>query len=271
MGLRETFHRAAVTAFDAVGNVVEICTYHQRQYDPGTGQPSGEATVENLRVILQAFEIEKVDNSAVKSEDRQYLVAADELGGIEPMDDDWLSFPDGALFTIIRMEPDPARASYLQVGRNTPKEGARMAEGTVLEFQADLKTFSDAIGVTVEVGTKRVVLQVHNGVVEKTPVLTGRARGSWGISLDSPGTYVLPEGNYGIENAKDQQRNLEAYTAENPYREVWVFNNLAYIEALNMGHSKKAPAQFVELTLAEVAAEIDALLEAVAQETLPAE
>jgi hypothetical protein len=35
-----------------------------------------------------------------------------------------------------------------------------------------------------------------------------------------------------------------------------------------MGSSKQAPAQFVELTIAEVAAEIDAQLEAIAEANL---
>ena len=147
-----------------------------------------------------------------------------------------------------------------------------MNEGTVLEFQADLKSFFAAIGVTVAEGTKRVVLQVHNGVVEKTPVLTGRARGSWGISLDSPGEYELPEGEYGPDGgaarAKAQQRELDQLTEANPFREVWVYNNLPYIDALENGHSQKAPLGMAAVTLAEVAAEIDALLEAVAQEHL---
>lgn len=146
-----------------------------------------------------------------------------------------------------------------------------MADGTVLEFQADLQAFGEAIGVTLEVATKRVTLDIHNKLIEKTPVDTGRARGSWGISLDSPGTYELPEGVYGVERAKAQQQNVNAYTADNPFREIWVYNNLPYIEPLNMGHSTQAPAGFVEITLAEVAAEIDTLLEAVAQETLPKE
>lgn len=147
-----------------------------------------------------------------------------------------------------------------------------MAEGTVIEFTADLKALSEALNVTVATCLRRTALQVHTGVVLKTPVDTGRARGSWGISVGQPGDYVLPEGNYGgaeaVEVARQQQRNLAQVTEENPYQVVWVYNNLPYIEALENGHSQQAPNGMVVLTLAEVEAEIDAQLEAIAKQTL---
>jgi hypothetical protein len=147
-----------------------------------------------------------------------------------------------------------------------------MAEGTVLEFTADLKELSRALNITVQQGARLTTLKVHNGLIEKTPVDTGRARGSWGISVDTPGTYELPEGQFGAEGgaalARMEQRNLEQVTEENPFREIWISNLLPYIERLNMGSSKQAPAQFVELTIAEVAAEIDAQLEAIAEANL---
>lgn len=113
MGLRETFHAGALAAMNAAGNVAETCTFHRRDYDLITGQPSGETTIPNLRVILQTFEVTKVDNSAVLKTDRQYLAVARDLGTIEPTEDDWLDFGNGETWTVKRVEPDPAKASFL--------------------------------------------------------------------------------------------------------------------------------------------------------------
>lgn len=148
-----------------------------------------------------------------------------------------------------------------------------MAEGTVLQFNADLQAFSRALDMTVVEGAKLAALAVHIGVTEKMPVDTGRARGSTGLSLDAPGGYELPEGEYGADGgaarAREQRANLDAYTESNPYREIWIFNNLPYIEALENGHSRQAPLGMFAVTLAEVEAGIDAQLEAIAAQHFP--
>lgn len=149
-----------------------------------------------------------------------------------------------------------------------------MADATVIAFQADLKAFSEALGLTMATCVRHVTLQVHEGCVLKTPVDTGRARGSWGISLYTPGTYELPEGDiWGVDGgtamARAQQHVLGQIDEEQPFLETWVYNNLEYIEALENGHSQQAPAGMVAITMAEVEAEIDATLERIAQQTLP--
>ena len=93
-----------------------------------------------------------------------------------------------------------------------------------------------------------------------------------GHQLDSPGTYELPEGEYGPDGgaarAKAQQRELDQLTERILFEKCGCYNNLPYIEALENGHSQQAPLGMAAVTLAEVAAEIDAILEAVAQEHL---
>jgi hypothetical protein len=146
-----------------------------------------------------------------------------------------------------------------------------MADGTVLQFKADMKAFSDAVGVTVGAATEKVVILIHGDVVNQTPRLTGRAAGSWGISLDTPGDYELPEGEYGGSGraAQSQQRVLRQLQ-KTPFRTVWIYNNLSYIEELNMGSSRQAPAGFVELSLAAAEAAVDSILEEEGRRNLPA-
>ena len=146
-----------------------------------------------------------------------------------------------------------------------------MADGTIQELQVDFAALAKAVNLTIEQAIRYTALRVHNGVIEKTPVDTGRARGSWGLSLDSPGTYELPEGNYGpdggAQRARGEQQNLDQLNADDP-QDVYIFNNLTYIEALENGHSQQAPLGFVAVTLAEVGAESQAQLDAIARENL---
>jgi hypothetical protein len=144
-----------------------------------------------------------------------------------------------------------------------------MADGTVLQFKADLKAFSDAVGVTVGAATQKISLLIHDGCIDKTPVDTGRARGSWGISLDTVGDFVLPLGEYGLDGgrARAQQRILRTLPKD-PYHTVIIFNNISYLEQLNMGSSAQAAAGFVELTIAEVEAAVDGIIEEEARRQL---
>lgn len=139
-----------------------------------------------------------------------------------------------------------------------------MADAQVLKFTADLEKFSKAIGATLGQVIRRVAIEMSDGFAENTPVDTGRAAGSWGIDFDQPGTFEQPESFAGGRAAaqaavKEQQAKL-ADVDRDPYRQVWIYNNLPYIQPLNEGHSQQAPAGFVELQVAQAEANIDGIL-----------
>ena len=111
--LREKFHRAAKTIIDAFQNVPEICTYHEIGYDDsGQGSVGDKTTIPNLKVIREDFEVEKVDGSAVLEKDRRYMVAALDLLGVTPEEDDTLEFSIDDVWTVHRVSADPACAAY---------------------------------------------------------------------------------------------------------------------------------------------------------------
>lgn len=64
----------------------------------------------------------------------------------------------------------------------------------------------------LDLETRKTLLDLHAGLVQRTPVDTGRARSGWQV---------------------DTQAGV-------------IENNVEYIEALNRGHSAQAPAGFVE-------------------------
>lgn len=95
----------------------------------------------------------------------------------------------------------------------------------------------------------RTALVVHSVVVLGTPVDTGRARGSWLVAIGSAaeGTAETPA-DFGFVPSRDKaEKVLKGYKAQG---DVHITNNLPYIAPLNRGHSKQAPAGFVEDAIA---------------------
>lgn len=102
----------------------------------------------------------------------------------------------------------------------------------------------------VSMVTRKLALGALSGVVMRTPVDTGRARGNWMVSIgaarggestaaDKGGAATIANGSAVI----GQQR---------AFQQIVIENNLPYITRLNDGHSKQAPAGYVESTLASL-------------------
>ena len=113
MGLREAFHDAATAIMKAADNVPEICILHHILFDSTTGQMSGTQDITGVRVVAEQYLVEKVEDAAQIRNTRQYRAVSSDLGGVEPLEDDTLTFPDGGSWVIFAIQPDPARASYL--------------------------------------------------------------------------------------------------------------------------------------------------------------
>ena len=118
------------------------------------------------------------------------------------------------------------------------------------------------IGKKVHAG---VTGAVYEGIVKRTPVLTGLARGNWEVTLGSPaqpaehevfGGSVTGEPLTGLEYARRRTtvQKLEALPLGRT--KSFVTNNLDYIVPLDDGTSKKAPAGIVDQTIINV---LDAL------------
>jgi len=122
--------------------------------------------------------------------------------------------------------------------------------GTPADFKKDLRRFDeklDRVLVLVHVETTK---SVRLRVATKTPILTGRASGSWNASIGSPNFSPKPEGYRNPSGAPtDGTVSLLGYRLG---QKTHVSNGVGYIGALNMGSSNKAPAGFVEATVAEI-------------------
>lgn len=98
---------------------------------------------------------------------------------------------------------------------------------------------------------RRCALAVDAAVVLATPVDTGRARSNWQVEIGQAADGVIGDPN--DKHAKFDQSGREALEAGKSVIAKYaggsslnITNNLPYIERLNDGWSKQAPAGFVE-------------------------
>ena len=98
---------------------------------------------------------------------------------------------------------------------------------------------------------RKIGMRVLTGIVLKTPVLTGRARGAWSVTLVDPSSTE--------RKAKDKGGNKtisdggKVMTLLKPYSVIYINNLLVYIEPLEKGHSAQAPNGMIAITLQEIA------------------
>lgn len=138
-----------------------------------------------------------------------------------------------------------------------------------MQFKSDLKKFSEKIDVRLELVVKKVAIEIHDDIVVRTPVDTGRARASWNIGLGDADLSVADE-NFGKKSTDGSAREANGQKAlsaakskqsviENvqPYQDVFITNNLPYIKRLEEGSSKQAPSGMVALALANAEYKIE--------------
>jgi hypothetical protein len=105
-----------------------------------------------------------------------------------------------------------------------------------------------------------IVSLIANRIVDYTPIDTGRAVGSWKLSIGyEEGDTDLGPGEYPAakEFAKKAIADVvSAINEGNMFEKVYFNNTVPYIEALEHGHSDQAPAGMVRLALAEVRSEL---------------
>ena len=120
---------------------------------------------------------------------------------------------------------------------------------SIKSFSADLNAFSKRTGVDLEVVVRKVALEIFDGVTEKTPVDTGRAKGNWNMSVGSMDTSI---DDSATSTAKGQPAKTPSINFTGGIRPVYITNSLPYIYALEYGHSQQAPKGMLSITLNEI-------------------
>lgn len=122
----------------------------------------------------------------------------------------------------------------------------------------------DRIAVRVEGNVERAVKDcagaVLRSVVENTPIDTGMARSNWTPELDRAFEGLFPArvpGEMGSTATENATATIEAGTPTieafeiGKNESVHITNNAPHIQPLNDGHSKQAPAGFVQIAVME--------------------
>lgn len=119
------------------------------------------------------------------------------------------------------------------------------------DFVRSLSHFREGVSEKAILSYRRLALDALSRVVQRTPVLTGCARGNWRVSFngidrkfdsgktDKSGAAVINEGKIRIENAA--LRDV-----------IHLCNSTPYIFALENGYSRQAPAGIVEPVVREM-------------------
>lgn len=101
---------------------------------------------------------------------------------------------------------------------------------------------------------RKVAFIADQNVVLATPVDTGRARSNWIVSVSSPVNESIQPYKPGLGLGVGEVANASAATDQalaalagrRNGQDIYIQNNLVYIERLNQGHSQQAPANFVQ-------------------------
>lgn len=124
------------------------------------------------------------------------------------------------------------------------------------DFDRDLRVFAQVkVPSDHADAVKKVAMQVLTGVVNKTPVDTGRARSNWMTAVNAvPSNTVEISAALSREQAAAESisRGAGVIDSAKPFSSISIANNLPYIGVLEFGGSKQAPQGMVRTTLAEL-------------------
>jgi len=118
---------------------------------------------------------------------------------------------------------------------------------------ARLEKAADSIGEQANGIKKKAATVIVRDLVSVTPVDTSRALSNWLATLNTPANNSVLAHSPGLRgNTRGTSMSTALSNAiaiisrAKPGQPIFLTNNLRYIRALNDGHSKQAPAGFVE-------------------------
>lgn len=128
---------------------------------------------------------------------------------------------------------------------STPEQVSVHLQRLAVEFEENVRNYG-----------RRVTLNIHRAVVDLTPVDEGTAISNWRVSLSPPSAGAIPAYVPGKNRSTAEQNRVAAKeqgvlalsVPPKPFI-AYIYNNVEYIQQLNNGSSKQAPAGFVELAL----------------------
>lgn len=123
-----------------------------------------------------------------------------------------------------------------------------------MSFSKDIANFTRKAASAHNKITRVATLELFRGVILDTPVLSGRARGNWQVSVGAPVTGELErEDKSGSAALADAEQSTPPGAGQLTY----IANNLPYIQSLEEGSSKQSPEGMVRKNVDRVQKMVD--------------
>lgn len=121
-------------------------------------------------------------------------------------------------------------------------------------FKVNTARISKNIDHIVILVQQKLSLQILEGIVNMNPVLTGRSRGNWYVTIGAP-SAASDEAGFASSAQEVVSRGQAAVSALVALGPVYITNNTPYIIELEKGSSKQAPQGMVQVTLDRLGAQ----------------
>lgn len=111
-------------------------------------------------------------------------------------------------------------------------------------FADDLNKLCKRAGDKAEMVVRKTALELQSGMIERSPVDTGRFKSNWacGVGAVNTDTSAAP----GTDAEGRTRTVLEGWK---PGQTIWLTNSLVYARRLENGWSQQAPSGMVRLTV----------------------
>lgn len=122
-------------------------------------------------------------------------------------------------------------------------------------FQKRIDTFSKGmLPQEIEIFMKKISMDILSGVVMKTPVDTGRARGNWDASVNNEPTGFQEEkkDKTGADTIEKGKQTIQGADVSKHGDTIFLVNNVPYISDLEKGSSRQNRAGMLGPTLREL-------------------
>lgn len=120
-----------------------------------------------------------------------------------------------------------------------------------MSFEQDIAKFRQKTTYRGGQAVRKVALELHKRVVEKTPHDTGRAKANNQLALNLKPTDIIEETDKtGRLTMAKAQAEVAKYI---PGDTIWIANNVEYIIPLEFeGHSKQAPNGMFRVSIEDI-------------------
>ena len=143
--------------------------------------------------------------------------------------------------------------------------------GDAADFTLQLGKVAEVQGMRIDTVKKLLAFKLYAMIVQRTPVDTGRARAAWNIAVNAADTSVPPERektkgadgktlNSGGDLTGEEAGKNGALLDSDLLDPIFITNSLDYIQYLEGGSSKQAPAGMVMLSVQAIVGETEIII-----------